>query len=62
MKRAATTPMKRANRLEPSEEVIRQVQREEEEILMRLLQVQAETLREPRASRPGLGLPPNPRP
>lgn len=59
--RTATTPTKRANRLEPSKEVIRQVQREQEEILIRLLRVQAETLREPRPPRSGLGLPRNTR-
>lgn len=45
MKKAATAPLKRANRLEPSEDVIRQVRREQQEILRRLLKIQSETFR-----------------
>lgn len=61
MKRAQMTPTKRASRIDLSDEAVRQVQREQKEILMELLRVQSETLREPRAPRPGLGLPPNTR-
>lgn len=45
MNRVATPPMKRANRLEPSEKVIRQVRREQSEVLRRLVRIQSETLR-----------------
>ena len=45
MKKAATKPMKRTNRPGSSEDVIRQVRREQEEILSQLLKIQSETLR-----------------
>lgn len=48
MKTTVTSPVKRPSRLVPSDEVIRRVQREQSDILRRLLRVQFETLREPR--------------
>lgn len=55
MKRTVTSPVQRPSRLVPSDEVIRKVQREQSDILRRLLRVQFETLREPRTpTSPGL--------
>lgn len=51
--------MKRANRLEPSEEVIRQVRREQSGVLRRLVRIQTETLRSPRPPRTSRRLPSN---
>lgn len=61
MKRVATMPVNRASRTDLSDEVVRQVQREQEEILRGLLRVQSETLREPRPPRPRSGHPPDTR-
>ena len=58
MKRTVTSPVQRPSRLVPSDEVIRKVQREQSDILRRLLRVQSETLREPRTPTSS-GQPPN---
>lgn len=47
MKRAQTTPRKRASRTDLSDELIRHVQREQDEILIGLVRVQSEALRSP---------------
>lgn len=57
MKRTVTSPVNRPSRLVPSDEVIREVQREQSDILRRLLRVQFETLREPRRPHTSPGLP-----
>lgn len=57
MKRTVTSLAKRPNRLEPSDEVIREVQREQSDIVRRLLRIQFETLREPSLPRTRAGQP-----
>lgn len=61
MTRAQPTPMQRASRTDLNDEAVRQVQREQEEILIGLVRIQSETLRQPPPPQPGSRsrLPPN---
>lgn len=63
MKTAQPTPMQRASRTDLNDEAVRQVQREQEEILIGLVRIQSETLRQPPPPQPGSRsrLPPNTR-
>lgn len=53
MKRAHTMPVNRASRTDLSDEVVRRFQREQEEILIGLVRIQSETLRQPPPPQPG---------